>query len=473
MPGQRDTEELLTEFAENPGAETEQLEFKSKEILETTGQKKKVIRTLSAMANQSGGTMIIGVRHQDDGLLFQHFSPDSEWRQELTHVAQQYTSPQLQRLWDISFEECMGHLVLRIDVEKARERLVSTHHNGEYQPWIRDGDGMRLMTEAEIEEFYRRRADRREAIPSSLVERTEFLDFPPHPVRSADQRELLDRRGIVKIDPDYTAVFGFGIYHDYLRKSHTVRLRTSFPRRKGYATIPDVLQAAENHIDAKTDRSFGYSIRVSDLQLVGRSLHSLSEDLKRLDTIYSRLDGANDGTWRYGPVIAGATAVDYGILWFELQQETDEFTRSNLGLILQDIPFDDTNLESFYEEVGTAPGLYDHRHGLQFITLNGSQVEPLRNPEPSPLTEVELAGPLFVKTDNPFYGWPECVESSLESPLPDRFTNGIASIERIPFQVAGGYRPQGNDQFALNYLHFTVAQGIHPTVLIDAVSWQR
>jgi len=474
MTIQRDTENLLTEFAENPGAEHSQLEFKSKEILQTTGQKKKVIRILSAMANQAGGAMIIGVRHQDGGLLYQTFSPDDEPRQELTHIAQQYTSPQLQNFWDISFEECLGHRVLRINVDRVQQRLIQVDYDGEYQVWIRDEDGMREMTSGEIDQFYQRRAQREEAVPGSLVKQTEHLNFTPEPLSSDDNRSsLFERRATIRTNDIHTAVFGFGFFHDYIRKSHTVRLRTQFPGQTGYADIPDVLEAAEEHLGGKIGRQFGYSIRVADVHLIGRASKSLYTDLGRLDDVYTRLDDATERGWNYGPVVAGVLPVDYGLLWFELQRETEGFTRSNLGLILQDIPFDDSPLKKFYDEIGTSPPVYDHRHGLQFVTFQGSQVEPLQNPTLTPLTEADLPGPLYITADNPFSNWPETIQSEFEEPIPDHLTNELGAIDRVPFQVSGGYLNEGKDRFALNYLHFAQAQGIHPTLLVDAVCWQR
>ena len=196
-------------------------------------------------------------------------------------------------------------------------------------------------------------------------------------------------------------------------------------------------------------------------------------DLGRLDDIYTRLDDATEWGWNYGPVIAGVLPIDYGLLWFELQRETESFTRSNLGLILQDIPFDDSPLKEFYDEIGTSPPIYDHRHGLQFVTFQGSQVEPLQNPTVTPLTEGDLPGPLYITADNPFSNWPETVQSELEDPIPDHLTRGLGAIDRVPFQVSGGYLNEGEDRFALNYLHFTQTQGIHPTLLVDAVCWQR
>lgn len=469
---QRETEELLTEFAENPGAERSQLEFKSKDVLQSTEQKKKVVRTLSAMANQAGGTMIIGVRHQDDDLLYQSFTPNDEPRQELTHIAQQYTSPQLQTVWDISFDECLGHRFLRIDVDHVQKRLIQVDYEGEYQVWIRDEDGMREMTTAEIDEFYQRRARREEAAPSSVVERTEHVDFTPVPVSSDNNSDLFERRGSIRTNNTHTVVFGFGFNYDYLRKSHTIRLRTQFPGRNGYADIPGVLDAAEDHLGEKMKRQFGYSIRVADLHLIGRSTESLHTDLGRLDDIFNRLDDATERGWNYGPVIAGVLPVDHGLLWFELQRETQSFTRSNLGLILKDIPFDDSSLETFYDEIGTSPPLYDHRHGLQFVTFQGSQVDPLQNPTLAPLTEADLPGPLYITADNPFSNWPQTIQSELEDPIPDHLTNGLGAIDRIPFQVSGGYLNEGEDRFSLNYLHFTQVQGIHPTLLVDAMCWQ-
>jgi len=82
------TQKLIKEFSRSPGVESIDLEFKSKEILHSTRGKKKLIKVLSSMANRNGGTIIIGVRREEDSIRFQNFNVDNEYRQELTHIAQ-------------------------------------------------------------------------------------------------------------------------------------------------------------------------------------------------------------------------------------------------------------------------------------------------------------------------------------------------------------------------------------------------
>jgi hypothetical protein len=75
MAVDEDLESLVKEFRANPAAERVDLEFKSKGILNSRGQKKKLVRTISGMANSGGGTVIVGTRIQDGGLLLQNFPP--------------------------------------------------------------------------------------------------------------------------------------------------------------------------------------------------------------------------------------------------------------------------------------------------------------------------------------------------------------------------------------------------------------
>jgi hypothetical protein len=53
----RDTKQLIEQFASQPGVESEEFDCKSKEIIESSHGRQKLVKVLSSMANQKGGTL--------------------------------------------------------------------------------------------------------------------------------------------------------------------------------------------------------------------------------------------------------------------------------------------------------------------------------------------------------------------------------------------------------------------------------
>lgn len=470
MIDQRDIEELVREFKENPGAESERLEFKSKEILDTTGSRKKLVRILSALANRSGGTIVIGVRREESDLRLQSFNAEREVRQNLTNIAQQYTNPSLTPLWDIEFTDCLGSTLLRIDVEAAEADLIRFDYDGEYQPWIRDEDGMRELTTEEAIEFYDRKEKR--STGNQLIERTEHLDFEPDPINTRSIEAEFPNRGVTQIDSNYTVVFGSGILQDRIGKSIHYKLDQNLNSNNGYSEIIRLLESANENINASLDWDLGYAIRVGDTEIVSCSIESLRTDLERLGKIAKYLDQASSEAWNYGPTIAGYTKCKYGILWFEAQQESKTFTRGTYGLILPDIPFDKSDIRSFYDDMGQSPSFYNHESGLNYIHFNGHGLGPLCSPVPKRITDDDDYLSHHIMADNPLYEWPEMLEDELDDPIPSRLSDGISTVSRIPFQVSGGYIEEDPDEFSLNYLSYTQVLGTHPTILVDNSCWQ-
>jgi predicted HTH transcriptional regulator len=169
---EKDTKRLVKRFASEPGVESEEFDCKSKEIVESSDGRRKLVKVLSAMANQNGGTVIIGVRKEtDDSLLIQGFPVDSEVVQHINHTALEYTTPPISELIDLNFIEYSGKRLLRIDVDKARDKPIQFKNNGDYVPWIRVGDGIDEMTSDQMLSFFQTRDRESYSLYSSEIER--------------------------------------------------------------------------------------------------------------------------------------------------------------------------------------------------------------------------------------------------------------------------------------------------------------
>lgn len=168
---EQETKRLVERFASEPGVESEEFDCKSKEIVDSSNGRKKLVKVLSAMANRNGGTVIIGVRKEsDNSLLIQGFPVDSEVVQYITYSALEYTTPPISDLLDINFVEYSGKRLLRIDVDKAREKPVQFKENGDYVPWIRVGDCMDEMTSDQMLAFFQAREREEYSLFSSEIE---------------------------------------------------------------------------------------------------------------------------------------------------------------------------------------------------------------------------------------------------------------------------------------------------------------
>lgn len=168
---ERETRRLVDQFASQPGVESEEFDCKSKEIVETSDGRRKLVKVLSAMANQNGGTVIIGVRKEaNESLLIQGFPVDSEVVQHITHTALEYTNPIVSELWDINFIKYSGKRLLRIDVDEAKEKPIQFKEEGDFVPWIRVGDGMEEMTSDQLVSFFQSREREEYSLFSSDIE---------------------------------------------------------------------------------------------------------------------------------------------------------------------------------------------------------------------------------------------------------------------------------------------------------------
>lgn len=474
MPENPDTCDLIEQFASNPGAESRSTEFKSKEIVESTEGKKKLIRTLAALSNAGGGSAIIGVRREDGDLRIQSFEPGDETRQTLTHVARGHTYPPVDSFWSLSFDDFSGKHILRIDVERSGRDPVEYTGGSEPHYPVRHEDNTEKMSHREIVEFVKETG--REGLHrpnrSVPVQRTTSVKHDPPAVENYLPTTTDQGRVVIAAPNGHTVVFGGGILKTRSQKS-TVFSVSHRPRSlDGYSSVPELLKTASECLGASKGRRLGYALRVGDVQVVGNSSESLIDDLSSLGSIQRKLTSLSTEAWSYGPSITVFTPTDFGILWFAVQDE-GTMSRWDLELLCPDVPVDDKPVKEFFSTVASKPRFYDHKTGTRFVEVTGKQV-PLQNPTPvSRLGDPEL--PLnYIVANNPLYNWPDNAETVFDPPLPDHLKHGIEGLPRLPFSVSGGYRDDMRDpSYSLNTINYCYVEGTHPTLLVQSFCWQR
>lgn len=470
MVDNRNTAELITEFAQNPGLESETVDIKSKEILETTKQKRKLVRVLAEMANNRGGSIIIGARIEDGDLRLQGFDVDSEYKQEISHIILAYASVYLTDLCEFKFVTHSGTRLLRIDVEEAREDLVKVEIEGEYQVRIRDMDGGREMTSGEIKSFYQGVYQIGPEIPE-IVESTGIEASTPE--KPPAVLESFNGHPTIQLDSeDLTAIFVNGFSFPVIGHTHTYRLQSSLPTDIEYVDCLDLLQDVSDKMGGKLNHGFGYTFRWGDTQIVGRTVDSLKSNLDRFDYLADHLARTGNRTSNYAPILAGAIRCDYGLFWFELQRETDTYVRGEFQLIASDIPIDSSKIEDVFSSYGSVPIAYEQQAGVQILQVSMTGPINLERPNPQSVGKTDNYEIMNVVCDNPVYGSLNDSSSEIESSA-ERIQNWLSTIHRIPFDIAGGYIEDGPDQVVARNLEAMRVDATFPTLIVEPRAIQR
>lgn len=149
------TETLVDMFLNGPGIESENVEFKHKDKLD--GGKKQIAKTVSAMTNTEGGSIIVGVSKDDYTDDFQDFDKDDESELYLHQSVRDNTRPHMDDRIEIYYPEVDGHRILRIDIEKGYQNLIYFKGSKGYAAWKRSGSGNQKMSPKERKDWQKAR----------------------------------------------------------------------------------------------------------------------------------------------------------------------------------------------------------------------------------------------------------------------------------------------------------------------------
>ncbi|WP_081461384.1 AlbA family DNA-binding domain-containing protein [Halalkalicoccus jeotgali] len=384
---EQETKRLVERFASEPGIESEEFDCKSKEIIESSNGRKKLVKVLSAMANQNGGMVVIGVRKvSNNNLLIQGFSVDSEVVQHITHSALEYTIPPISNLLDINFIEYSGKRLLRIDVGKAREKPVQFKENGDYVPWIRVGDGMDEMTSDQILAFFQAREREEYSLFSSEIEHRVNVKLDIDLQEDVPSLQSPSNWLITTSEGPSMVVFGeAGLSHDF-GKSVLYHVEEQV-----HASSPEEISEIFDVLEQTTGISLlpsrvGYAIKLGDRQVIGRGHRWFVEDLEKIADTIELLEASHgeepisDVSSNPSPTAVAYVSCAAGIFWIETQWQGDQFSKTKCGFVFTDIPFDDSGYQSFFTSLDRRPEVYEQRRGLQMLTIAGDS-QYLRQPE--------------------------------------------------------------------------------------------
>jgi len=431
------TDELVQRFFSEPGAESEKLEFKSKEITESTDGRRKVAKVLAAMANTNGGALIIGVRKDGPNAIVHDFGNQSEVKQHLSSTIRDLTDPPLSSFVKMQFDEIsLGKRVLRVDVSPP-PRLTYYHDGKEERLLCRAGDTTRDMTGREIELAVKQRIplDNRQAHLEEYVS----VKVEDHPRNVETDYQLGQHRlttykgspSVIILGGDPTGLDGFDrLCFTEIRANIAVRdmanLKKMFGRFESLAEI-DLVE------------EFFYGISVGDYQWSANGLHNLVADLKDVDALVDALERLAPTELRpTRPSVGVYAPIEYGLLWFAGEMTRKGFWNSEIGVLLADIPLNLEPTKELFRVAGGESAILRHRGPVSLVRFRGEEVS-VRNPWLLNW-EYHYGGAYYFAADNPFFGRQESISRQVHAQayIPDHFVHGLCSADKVVCRIMGG-----------------------------------
>lgn len=454
------SEKLVNEYFPE---ESRCLDWKDGRALDTPSGRAKLVKHLSAMANSEGGTVVIGIREEEDGgLRLDHFPDDSEAKAQLTRVANDLTEPPLGNTLYVKFVRVHGRRVLRADVDAvAIGQEIKFVGSGEITSgfYYRPGDHTEKMAPG----VWRRRSHEARLAPSPREqgndERSPIRVAAPLEVASAPPRtdarlSAPPHRLRFRAADSANLVFGEGGGMETFGRRLSYQLSATW-HAGGGSMYGELVRAAEKHLGLRTGRDFAYLVRQGRRVQHGRTARHFVEDASHVERVVRSLLGGHPSdvddrlthVENFRPVVLAYAPCDHGLFYVGTYKG-----RGSVGVLLQDIPFDAQGLHAFFDAVGTTPHSYRQiadthrlRLGHQFAWPN----QPvLRNPVMKRLDPNWEYG-ICVVADNPLAGKQEAIVEQFGSSSDDwmvqAFAERLASFDRIPFDAAGGGSVEGSE----------------------------
>jgi len=435
-PRDRTLDELVEQFMANPGSvESEKLEFKAKEKVDTTEGRRDLAKKASAIANTSGGTIVIGVGEGDRGDIIQSFSSRSEIKRDLASVFHDNTKPNLDQLVDISVSKLStGPRLLRIDIQRAESVPVEFYERDQdtFVAYHRVEDTTREMATNDVVEFTKKRT---RAAPDTRSELEKVITVDTSEIRIFDDsppRRSPEHRAILNIDKHGLIVPAEAYRSNSHKKSLTFHLEKRV-EGTGLDALKRVLDEVETELGADLGHNFGYGIKYGSKELIGRDSANYISDINNLkDTL--RLLGWEDSN-DPRPVAIGGTRCEFGFIWIQAQYHTGSLTRIKCGLIMDDIPLNTGPLNRVF---GNEWIRQDNSLRSIQLRLHGEEI-PLANSRAVLFDSSSSLARTDIVADNPYFQNEKAVLGATDQEIPKSFIETICAVDRLSFDVRAGH----------------------------------
>lgn len=486
----------ISELVEDGVSEGEKLEYKS-----TDAHPDGIVKELVALANHKGGRVIVGIRENDGDIEAIEDVESGGNPSGLEETLHNLIRDNVKPVFELTYDTAEYDSKTLIDISVGNEgALHSWSGTGKPTFPIRHGSTTRYLSGFEIARAYGHPTDES---PESIIESGSTAEHPENP---EDQREEdrnshtdLTRRqtwsnGVYRVgsvqslpnpeSPTYSAppnrlilesggrqITTFGqLGLEPVQANHsTVRLRDSITLLE-ISDLRQCLKSIDSRLDTSSYLAYSYSIKYGSRQLIGRGIENFLEDARRITEICDRLT-PGDGTAgeRARPIGVLSFPVSDGVGLLELQWDGDTLRRgrSSLQLLLQNVPLNTTPYEKLGEKWDWNPRSFEEQTRLQWLRINGSfglqETRPITFDPSSEFPQKDIVA------TNPFYESPEQVDSAFDIDVPWYLCEGLAGLNRLPFDVAGGLHPDDN-AFGFDFLEVLHLDGMIETFIIASLS---
>jgi len=461
-PRDRTVDELVNHFMEAPGsAESAQLDFKAKEIVETTDGKRDLAKKASAIANTRGGTIIVGVGEGNREDIIQSFTTRSEIKRDLVNVFRDNTNPPLDQYTEINVEKYNGGpRLLRIDIQAADHHPIEFYDRSanKHIPYHRVEDTTRKMGTTDLLEFSTPQTGSNETTSKGLTDSISFDGSDIQIFDDSTPRKSPPNRAILNIDCHGLVVPAALHLDKPYQKSLTYHLETR-ANGDGLSALEELMDEAETELNADFDHDFGYGIKYGTKQLIGRNAENFISDIDSLDQTLEWLGRDDDADTR--PIAMAGTRSEYGFVWFQAQYHTGSLTRIKCGVILSDIPLQTEPLKRLF---GDKRFEQDNSLRTLRVGLDDNELQ-LSNSEPIRFDESSFTGTTEVLADNPLYQNKEALDDSVPTDVYAPFLDALSSVDRLPYTVRGGYA-ETDAYHTFGEIHVSHFFGLVPTYFV-------
>lgn len=456
-PRNRSIDELVEQFMADPGsAESGQLDFKAKEIVDSTEGKRDLAKKAAAIANTNGGTIIVGVGEGSREDIIQSFDARSEIKRDLASVFRDNTKPPLDQLTDINVEKLsMGARLLRIDIRPADAYPIEFYDRdvNDYVAYHRVEDTTREMTPHDIVEFTKKQVQTDSAGEIGLEESISISTSNIDIFEDSESRKSPDHRAILNIDQLALIVPAHAHLHNPFYKSLTFHVE-KYAENNGVQGLKDLINEANKELNADLGFPFGYGIKYGEKQLVGRNADNYVNDIENLEETLQLLGWEDNSDPR--PVAIAGTRCDGGFIWFQAQYHTGSLARIKCGFMMSDLPINNNSINRVFGDQW-----YEQDNSLRRIQLRlrGEEV-PLSNPREVLLDDASGPARTEIIADNPYHRNKEGMLESIGGDAVEHFMNTISAVDRLPFDVRGGYSSDdiyhSVGEIGVTYIHAVV-----------------
>lgn len=442
-----------------------------------------IVKELVSFVNSDGGTVILGVQEEEDEIVGLQHIPNTGTREESiqNHIADN-VDPRIR----VSFEYPVVDEKQLIAISVEPDGYLHSHtRNGRPVYPVRQGTRLVYLNALELLQKLRdlsrvNISSEDLEVPSSVnngdydfswaenwvggVARLGSVD--EFSTRSPPAYSAPDNRAVIEVG-DYTMVVPGKVGLEPSRLDTLTFHVNSRLTIDSESEVRSFIADVGEQLGARPDHDLYYAIRHGSRALVGRQPDNLLQDSERISEITDRLTPGSGDISDARPSVVATLPTSYGLAWLEFEWRNQAIRPGHVyfGLVSENIPLDTSPISTLLSDFGGSTNVFEQNSRIQHLNFNLDHI--LEGTEPVHLKSDIDDTYTEIVADNPFYDTPGAVKSAFEGDIPNHFCEALATVNRFPMDVAGGWI-ESDEQFRFTDLEVMLLTGPQlPTYVLD------